>query len=437
VPRPWDIAVLIVLGALSAIVYAVAVPGPRLFGREPIAAHVVAFGVAFLLYLAVIRAVRRTPGDLRTVLAVVLGFALVFRLLQLPTPVYLSSDVYRYLWEGRVQLAGISPYRYPPAAPELTSLRDAEVFPHINRPGALTIYPPGAQWLFAVAAAMAPGLVGWRMLLLAIEGLSIVLLLRLLRRLGRPPTDVVVYAWSPLVVFEGIQAGHVDLAVIPLVLLALLWRQDGSSVRAGAALGVATLLKLYPAVLALAWWRSGDRRFPAALAATVALGYLPYAILHGPAALGFLPKYFSSAEDHNVGLRALLTMPVGLTGEPGRAVVMAVLFVAMAAALGLVARWRRDDDAGIVRAGAQAAGAWTALVPTSMHPWYVLWVVPFLCVTSSPAWLYFSGAVTLSYLAYVLAPAPLPWWVWMAEYLPLWMLLALRGRAGLVAIRAP
>jgi hypothetical protein len=77
-----------------------------------------------------------------------------------------------------------------------------------------------------------------------------------------------------------------------------------------------------------------------------------------------------------------------------------------------------------------------------MHPWYVLWVVPFLCVTSSPAWLYFSGAVTLSYLAYVLAPAPLPWWAWTAEYLPLWTLLviagwrALGGRAGLVAIRA-
>jgi hypothetical protein len=395
---------------------------------EPLAAHVVVFGVLFVLYVAAVRVALGSARRARGALALVLGFGLLFRVLMLPTPVYLSSDVYRYLWDGRVQLAGINPYRHPPAASALADLRDGETYPHINRPWAPTVYPPAAQWLYALAAATAPNsLIGWRVLLLGLDALAVGLLLRLLRRLGAPDTAVLVYAWSPLVVFEGVQAGHVDLAVIPLILLALGWRQRGSSVRAGIALGLATLVKLYPAVLVLAWWRRGDLRFPAAAAAAIALGYAPYAGSLGLGALGFLPEYFASHEDHNIGLRALMTFPFGLTGEMPRAVAMALLFAVMLAALVAIGRTRRAEPQGTWEAAALAAGAYLLLVPTSMHPWYVLWLVPFLAVTRSQAWLYFSGAVTLSHLKYVVEPAPFPWWAWAAEYIPLYALLAASG----------
>jgi alpha-1,6-mannosyltransferase len=86
----------------------------------------------------------------------------------------------------------------------------------------------------------------------------------------------------------------------------------------------------------------------------------------------------------------------------------------------------------LTRAGALAVATYLLLVPTSMHPWYVLWMVPFLCFRRWPAWLYFSGAVTLSYMSYVVEPAPMPWWAWLAEYGPLYALLlhaAWRARA--------
>jgi alpha-1,6-mannosyltransferase len=419
---------LAALGVASAVAYSTslpAVPRPRM---EPLAAHVVVFGVLFVLYVAAVRVALGPARRARGALALVLGFGLLFRVLMLPTPVYLSSDVYRYLWDGRIQLAGVNPYRLPPAAPALAALRDGEIHPRINRPWAPTVYPPAAQWLFALAAVTAPNsLVGWRVLLLGLDALAIVLLVHLLRRLGAPDTAVLVYAWSPLVVFEGVQAGHVDLAVIPLVLLALGWRQRGSSVRAGIALGLATLVKLYPAVLLLAWWRRGDLRFPAAVAAAIALGYAPYAATLGLGALGFLPEYLASHEDHNIGLRALMTFPFGLTGETPRAVAMAVLFAVMLVALVAIARARHPEPQGTSEAAALAAGAYLLLVPTSMHPWYVMWMVPFLAITRSPAWLYFSGAVSLSYLKYVVEPALFPWWAWAAEYVPLYALLSIAG----------
>jgi hypothetical protein len=299
-----------------------------------------------------------------------------------------------------------------------------------------------------------------------------------------------VYAWSPLVVFEGVQAGHLDLLMVPLVLLALLWRREGAAGPAGLALGLAVLVKLYPAVLALAWsakrasrprgpvprgvgepplpgrstaddrgkghplghrsargsaigawWRSRDWWFVGAVGGTVALGYAPYVWTTGGAALGFLPEYFGPAEDYNIGLRALLTRGLGWTSDLARTTTIALLFTLLLGALVWIAR--RDATLTLGRTGAAAIGAYLALVPTAMHPWYVVWIVPFLCLAPSPAWLYFSGAVSLSYVAFLVWPAPLPAWAWLAQYGVLFGLLALdawRSRArrpvGVVIARA-
>jgi hypothetical protein len=74
--------------------------------------------------------------------------------------------------------------------------------------------------------------------------------------------------------------------------------------------------------------------------------------------------------------------------------------------------------------------AYVLLVPTALHPWYVLWVVPFLCFRASPAWLFFSAAVTLSYVQYLVEPEMPPWWAWLAEYAPLYALLVWEWRTG-------
>jgi hypothetical protein len=488
---------LVVLGTLSGLLYAatamplVSIPMVWISGGAT-ARYLVVFPVLFGAYLTAVWLVLRQPrpGEppagprWTTTLTTILTFGLLFRVILLPTPVYLSSDPYRYLWDGRVQLAGINPYRYPPAAPELAALRDRDVHPNINRPGSRTIYPPGAQWIFAlVAAAGIRTVLAWRLVVLAAEAVTVSVLLVLLRRLRVNETAILVYAWSPLVVFEGVQAGHLDLLMVPLVLLALLWRREGAAVAAGLVLGLAVLVKLYPAVLVLAWsakrgavapgaasggageagparsaasdagghrpgdqpargsgivtwWRSRDWRFVAAVGGTVALGYVPYVWATGAGALGFLPEYLGPAEDHNIGLRALLTWGLGWTSDLARTSMIALLFVVLLGAL----VWIGRAGAGALdRTGAAAIGAYLALVPTAMHPWYVVWIVPFLCLAPSPAWLYFSGAVSLSYVAYLVGPAPLPAWAWLAQYGPLFGLLAVeawRSRAVRPAVVA-
>src|SRR3989442_1459563 len=220
--RFGGLSALAALGALSVATYAGALSAAAWLGVGLLAAHPVVVAVLFVLYLAAAWLVSVRILPTKQALAVVLGFGLLFRALMLPTPVYLSSDLFRYLWGGGVKVAGVILYRSAPWAPELAHPRDSEFHPRINRPGAGAISPPAAQWLFALAAALAPGsIAGWRLLLLLFDGAPVAMLLLLLRRLGVPPTAGSIYAWSPLVLFRGVQSGPVGAATSPPLLPSL------------------------------------------------------------------------------------------------------------------------------------------------------------------------------------------------------------------------
>jgi alpha-1,6-mannosyltransferase len=61
----------------------------------------------------------------------VAAMALVARLGLVATPPFMSSDVYRYAWDGHVQAAGINPYLYVPNDPHLAQLRQMRIVRHV------------------------------------------------------------------------------------------------------------------------------------------------------------------------------------------------------------------------------------------------------------------------------------------------------------------
>ncbi len=436
-PR-WGVrAVVGALGLLSLGGYAIVLPQVAAAGARAQIVYVWLNVALFVLYLLAAAATFRWPSEDRILLGTVLGFGLAFRLVVLPSPVFLSTDIYRYLWDGRVQAAGINPYRYAPAAPELAPLRDETIHREINRPGKRTVYPPGAEALFLLVARVAPNsILAWRVFILGCELATGALLLGLLARMRVPPPAVLLYAWAPLTVFEGVQAGHVDFAFLPALLLALRWRQEGRMAMSGAALGVAALIKLYPAALLLAWWRRGEWRLPLACGAVLTAGYLPYFVGVGTGVIGFLPEYFGSAEDFNVGLRFFLTDGIGLGGEAARGIAMVLLAGILVAVLLRIGLGLIENAQGVLRAGMAAISAYLVLIPTAMHPWYAVWILPFVAVRPSLAWLWFTGAVSLSYLKYHWDPAGFPLWLRAVEFLPLYGFLAwewLTGRGTLAS----
>jgi hypothetical protein len=124
--------------------------------------------------------------------------ALALRLGPLLAPPALSTDIYRYVWDGRVQGAGINPYRYVPADPALTDLRDAAIYPNINRASyARTTHPPVAQMIFFLVTRIADGVTAMKLAMVAFDVGTILLILLLLRRGNAPPERVLIYAWHP------------------------------------------------------------------------------------------------------------------------------------------------------------------------------------------------------------------------------------------------
>lgn len=356
---------------------------------------------AGLLYLAAAALVVRRPLPAGA-MWIVLAAALAMRALLLPIPPPLSSDLYRYVWDGRVQAAGINPYRFIPADPRLAFLRDHAVFPHINRAHtARTIYPPTAEAMFYLAAWIAPGMAGMKAVMLSCDLLVIAGLLALLRLADRPPAQVLLYAWAPMPVWEFAGNGHVDALAAALVTLALLAGARARRGVAGALLAAATLVKFLPAAIAPAFWRRWDLWLVGVFAATIGLLYAPYLGV-GTRVLGFLPGYVAQEgllSGRGVFLLDLLRLVTPLPGWAGAAYTagLAAVLAALALAYGFgppLPAAPGDRVRVLARQGA-VLGA-VALVGVSPHyPWYFGWLVPLVCLAPAPALLYLVGASVL------------------------------------------
>jgi hypothetical protein len=197
------------------------------------------FGAIFCLYIWAILRLRRGPVSLGLVLVA----AGIFRLTVFFSPPSLSDDLFRYLWDGRVQAAGINPYRYAPDHPALAFLRDAH-HAAINHKSIPTLYPPLAQKVFRAAVAVSPTPTAQRATFLFFDLALMGLLPFYLRRRGLPPERAMIYAWNPLVIVEFASSGHLD-SLGMFFLLAGLWAWDSDRpLWAGALWGLSFLGKL-------------------------------------------------------------------------------------------------------------------------------------------------------------------------------------------------
>jgi alpha-1,6-mannosyltransferase len=395
------------------------------------------------VYLVALWLIRRGTASSRAVI-LILGVAAAMRILVLPAPPYLSSDVYRYVWDGRVLAAGINPYRYIPEDPHLAPLRDRAIFPRINRKNyAPTIYPPAAEAIFFAATRIGESVWAMKFAMVLFEAIAVALLLQLLASANLPAARIIVYAWHPLPVWEFAGSGHIDAAIIAFTALALWSRlrpqelpirssspspvvfpglgpgiyerpladgrtksgherdrgpMPGSAWLAGLALAAGTLVKFYPAVLFPALWRRGEWRMSAVFAGTAVLAYLPFLGV-GFGVFGFLPGYLAEEGFTSGGVGfypwsvAKAALPLG--GVPDIAFLGGA--AGLLAALAFYVGSRRTGPQCDVFGGALLAGAFVFLL-SPHYPWYFAWLIIFACLIPSAALVWLTLASFLLYL---------------------------------------
>jgi len=398
-PPPADqpsgsIVALAVLACGGLAVYAVPA-ALTLSGSRPQAWWVALLGGAAVL-LAGTALAPRTAG--RALLVVLLAGA-AFRAVLVPTEPALSDDLYRYLWDGKVQVAGFSSLEHPPADPALAPLRDEVIWPRINRPNQPTIYPPLTEALFAAAwwaGIRSPA--AWKALMAAVDAGATVLLAAALSALGRDPRRVVAYAWNPVAVLFSAQTGHLEpLVVAALAAAVIAWRRDRPG-WLGLALGAAAAVKLYPLALVAAFLRgphdsvrraAGRAAGVVALAAgVVAAGYVPLLDL-GARALGYLADGYLREESYESGGRFVVLRTLGFDGGSATIAAAAVLAVVAVAVL-------CSTRPAPVRATWLLAALLVLTVP---YPWYALPLVALAVIGGAGwAWTWFPVALAVAYV---------------------------------------
>lgn len=341
----------------------------------------------------------------RQMFLIVIAGAILFRLTLLPLGViapranaFVDDDVWRYLWDGRVTAQTGNPYAAPPNDARLDHLSTGDpkwttIRSRVNHPDLPTIYPPVAEAVFFIAHALAPGSVlVLKIVLVACDWAAMLFMIASLRLLRRPVTDVVLYAWNPLVILMFAGSGHIDVVMVMFMSAAVYFAIRGRTTTAGFALGLAIMAKLTPLLLVPLFARQLGRKALIALAAVVAASAAPFIMLAGGGLRTF--RIFATTWDFNSAVFTVLRHILGpFTSHPAQAA-----RVISAAILLVVAGWLWIRRAGDWEdAAMNTIGALLVLSPTVM-PWYATWPLGLAVLARRPfMWIIFSGLVCLSF----------------------------------------
>jgi alpha-1,6-mannosyltransferase len=366
-------------------------------------------GYSVVLYLAAIVLILTSATD-RFTFPIILSVAIVCRLVTIYDDPALSSDVYRYAWDGVVQHAHINPYRYVPGDKALSFLRapNQDLFDNMNRRDyAHTIYPPAAQVIFYLITFINPTMTFMKTAMVLFEGLTLWALVMLLREMGVRREQTLIYAWCPLLIWEIGDSGHLDSVAMAFIALALLFRYRRQPLVTGLFLGLAVMTKMYPIVLLPALMMRSDSskaslpmshgrgfghavlgwdwKMPAVMFALIASGYAAYSSV-GKLVFGFLGGYVEEEGMQSGARYFLLQLAQQL---PGLHHLPAAFFLAFSVLIfAILTLWalRVAKDASTKNefiVPAFALGFTLMLFFSPHYPWYVIWLVPLLALKPS------------------------------------------------------
>ncbi len=342
-----------------------------------------------------------------------------------------SDDVIRYVWDGWVTIHGQDPYALAPNAPELAGLRvtegdltlpDQVPFDELN-----TVYPPGAQMVFALMAWLAGIDVEiWSILWLVLAAVLITPIHWFRPEDGHFMVWIGLLFLSPTVLLFGFGEVHLDILVGITMLGGLMAARKGHYLAAGFLLGLGATIKYLPliplAYLALYYASNRNQRVQllGSAAAVIAMICLPWI---GSALLGNLPNFVANWRS-NAGLYEVVRSLL-----PHAAARWMMFGMGLATMVLVWRRWRRDPGV------ATALTLMTALLMSPVvHAWYLLpvaFLLPLAPLRSTLVWLATVSVYGLWVTAYQTTgvwtetPALLA-----VEYVPVWIAFGMDLRNG-------
>ena len=341
----------------------------------------------------------------------------------------LSDDFCRFLWDGRMWQLGYNPFAVLPGQwaamhANLLTAQDQFLLSHMNSVDYYTVYPPLNQFLFWLAAlvyghfGLGGGVLVLRSAILVGDVFSIIAVYKLAGKGERGISLASLWALNPLLIFEGVGNLHFEPLMMCFLLWGILVYRENKPALSGAAFVLSALSKLQVILLfPLLFFRKPGKKLLHWIATGFSLALIFFLMLPPSLWKNFgtsLDLYFQKFE-FNASIYSLLDAwgthikgynPIHTIG-PFLSVVAALVI------LFLAIKYRKCDERTFFRV---ATISWTAylLLSTTVHPWYVLPLVPLGLLAGLRYPLIWSVAAFLSYRFYS-APDMFPWYTWV-EY---------------------
>jgi hypothetical protein len=317
--------------------------------------------------------------------------ALLLRLAVFPSAP--SDDSNRYLWEGRLITEGISPYTTTADDDRLAPLRDV-YWEGMNHKDKRTVYPPLVQLLFALIAQIAYAPEFLKLVILFADCSILAGIVAILVQRGQSAAWAGFYAFSPLSLIAYAGEAHFDaLFLAPAIWAVWAWDRQQQR-RALFLICLATGIKWITLPLIPFFCR--PKR--------VIYGFMALIFLLLPALYFWdsLPQLLRGLFEfgHQMRFNAPFHALLHAIGIPPAAA-SAMTLIIFAGVIGW--RWFAHASDPIDRHFRWILGTLLLVAPT-LHFWYLTWLLPFVCLRPSLAWLSFSVSAAAYFFVWTQEP---------------------------------
>lgn len=288
----------------------------------------------------------------------------------------LSDDIERYAWEGYVQTMGYNPYMTAPNDPvfEKETLNKL-----VNHPHMPAVYPPFIQIVFRLLSYISTSVYFFKIFFVLV---SLGFIAFLYHKKKYFEESFYLAAVFPFLAIETAWSGHLDVAAIFLLAAALYYLPR--PVLSGLLLGLSAMTKIIPVIFYPVFVKSlGSFReriiFTGSFLAPFLL-YLPFIKVKGSLFYS-LEKYAN--EWVFSGFFYTILKTAGLGGEKLR-VFLGIVFVIVYLAVYFKVKGVKENIYLTLLA--------LMLLSPVVHPWYLLWLIPF----SGKKYFYGASAILLA-----------------------------------------
>ncbi len=325
-----------------------------------------------------------------------------------------SDDVNRYAWEGMIQSKGINPYIHS-AQEFYLEYKDDPIYQDINHKEIPTIYPPLSMAVFRGLSTIFYNvfetpeaiLKGYKLFFILCDFALMLLLASLVKSWDRPTHWLALYAWNPLVILYGAGEGHIDVlhALFVVAVVVCFNKKNENTALGFFMLGCAVMTKYYAVILLP--FVINHRNIK-----QVFYGGIPLVLfaLYWDVRLSEALSTFTIHMHYNDVIAHWFRI---LLPEKMLSNIMMFVF-----GLGMLWIWAlKQDD---LNRSITLCIMWFLLCLSTLHPWYLIIIIPFLIYSPSRAWFILLISMGCNFWTYHDLQQTGQWnelpWIWFGTY---------------------